>query len=134
MRAEQDASGPIYDGPFFRVGQFRRGPKHPNFGGPHQIGGALLVFPRTSVIITHAGQDPVVADPNVVMFYNDGQIYSRGKISEQGDFCDWFAFNPKLVTDAIRRYDPHVDDHPLTPFNFPMARATQPAMCCKGWS
>jgi len=116
MRADQDASGPIYDGSVFRIGQFRREPKHPNFGGPHQIGGVLLVFPRTSVTITHAGKDPVVADPNVVMFYNHGQVYSRSKLSEKGDLCEWFGFDPGLVADAIRPFDAHVDDRPLQPF------------------
>lgn len=118
MRKEQDASGPIYDGSWFRIGRFRREPKDPDFGGPHQVGGALVVFPRTSVTITHAGKDPVVAGPNIVMFYNHGQIYSREKISEKGDLCEWFGFDPKLVADAIRPFDPFVDDHPFEPFQF----------------
>jgi AraC-like DNA-binding protein len=118
MRADQDASRPIYDGSFFRIGQFRRGPKHPNFSGPHWSGGTLIVFPRTSVTITHAGKAPVVADPNVIMFYNNGQIYSRGKLSEAGDLCEWFGFGSELVADAIRSFDPYVDDHPFEPFQF----------------
>ena len=118
MRADQDASGPIYDGAFFRIGQFRRGPKHPNFSGPHWSGSTLIVFPRTSVTITHLGKAPVVADPNVVMFYNHGQIYSRGKLSEAGDLCEWFGFGSQLVADAIRSFDAHVDDHPFEPFQF----------------
>lgn len=118
MREDQDTSRRIYDGTFFRIGQFRRGPKHPNFSGPHQIGGTLIVFPRTSVVITHAGKNPVVADPNTVMFYNDRQVYSRGKLSDQGDLCEWFAFDPKLAADAIRSFDTRVDDHPLEPFPF----------------
>lgn len=118
MRADQDASGPIYDGAFFRVGQFRRGPKHPNFNGPHWCGGTLIVFPRTSVTITHLGKAPVVADPNVVMFYNPGQIYSRGVLSEAGDLCEWFGFGSELVADAVRSFDAHVGDHPFEPFQF----------------
>lgn len=118
MREDQDTTRRIYNGPFFSIGQFRRGPKHPNFGGPHQIGGTLIVFPRTSVTITHAGKGPVVADPNTVMFYNDGQVYSRGKLSDKGDLCEWFGFDHKLVTDAIRSFDAYVDDHPMQPFQF----------------
>lgn len=118
MQADQDASGPIYDGAFFRVGQFRRGPRHPNFSGPHWCNGTLIVFPRTSVIITHLGKAPVVADPNVVMFYNPGQIYSRGKLSEAGDLCEWFGFGSELVAEAIGSFDAHVGDHPFEPFKF----------------
>ena len=118
MQADQDASRRIYEGTFVWIGQFRRGPRHANFGGPHQIGGTLLVFPRTSVTITHAGQAPVIADQNTVMFYNHGQVYSRSKVSERGDFCEWFGFDPQLVADAIRSFDPDVDDHPFEPFSF----------------
>lgn len=118
MREDQDASRRIYDGAFFSVGQFRRGPKHPNFGGPHQVGGTLIVFPRTSVTITHAGKEPVLADPNTVMFYNDGQVYSRAKLSDKGDLCEWFGFDHKLVADAIRSFDAHVDDRRCKPFQF----------------
>ena len=78
----------------------------------------LIVFPRTSVTITHLGRDSVVADPNVVMFYNLGQIYSRGVLSEAGDLCEWFGFGPELVADAIRSFDPSVDDRPFEPFQF----------------
>ena len=52
------------------------------------------------------------------MFYNYGQIYSRGKISERGDLCEWFDFNLNLVADAIRSFDPHVDDRPFAPYSF----------------
>lgn len=116
MRPDQDESKAIYRGAFFTIGQFRRGPDHSNFRGPHQIGGTLLVFPRTGVLITHAGKQSVVADPNTVMFYNDGQVYSRHKLSEKGDLCDWFGFDSRLVADAIRPFDAHVDDRPCHPF------------------
>ncbi len=119
MRDDQDASRSIYDGSFFRIGQFRRGPKHSNFTGPHVAGSALIVFPRTSVTITHAGKKPVVADPNVVMFYNDRQVYSRGRLSEKGDLCDWFGFKSELIAQAVQPFDEYVSDHPQQPFQFP---------------
>jgi AraC-like DNA-binding protein len=118
MREDEDATRRIYSGTYFAVGQFRRGPKHPDFCGPHLIGGTLVVFPRTSVTITYAGKKPVTADPNTVMFYNDGQIYSRNKLSNRGDLCEWFGFDPKLVADAIRAFDARVDDRPVQPFLF----------------
>ena len=77
-----------------------------------------MVFPRTSVTITHVGKAPVVADPNIVMFYNDGQVYSRGKLSDKGDLCEWFGLAHELIADAIRPFDAHVDDHPCAPFRF----------------
>jgi AraC family transcriptional regulator len=77
-----------------------------------------MVFPRTSVTITHAGKAAVVADPNIVMFYNRGQIYTRGKLSDKGDLCEWFSVDPGLVADALRPFDEYVDDHPCKPFSF----------------
>lgn len=118
MHADEDASRVLFCGKYFLIGQFRRGPKHPDFGGPHQTGASLMVFPRTSVTITHADKPTVVADTNTVMFYNKGQLYSRGKLSEQGDICDTFGFDHQLVTDAVRPFNTHVDDHPLKPFEF----------------
>ena len=117
MRPDEDASRLIYEGTSISIGQFRRGPRHSNFGGPHRIGGTLMVFPRTSVTITHAGKAPVVADTNTVMFYNDGQVYSRAKLSDKGDLCEWFQIDPRLVADAVRIFDAHVDDHPCEPFS-----------------
>ena len=74
------------------IGLFRVKPWQPNFTDSGLTKAYLLVFPRTSVTITHAGREPVVTSTNVVMFYNRGQEYRRGKVSEQGDVCEWFAF------------------------------------------
>jgi AraC family transcriptional regulator len=118
IRADQDASRVIYEGTLFRIGQFRRGPKHPNFGGPHTNGGSLMVFPRTSVLIQHAGKPQIVADPNTVVFYNHGQEYIRSQLSDKGDLCDWFGFSYETIADAIRPFDPYVDDRLTQPFSF----------------
>lgn len=118
MREDQGANIVIYQGSFLSIGQFRAGPNHSKFNGTHQIGGTLMVFPRTSVIIKHAGQEAVVADLNMVMFYNDGQVYSREKLSDKGDLCEWFKFDAGIVAEGIRSFDPFVDDHPCQPFQF----------------
>ncbi len=107
-----------YEGQMMVVGTFFCPPSHPRFQDTGPIDGYTIVFPRTSVTITHDGRAPVVADPNVVMFYNQGQLYRRGKISEQGDLCDWLGFGRTAVIEAIRTHDPTVDERWLTPFNF----------------
>jgi len=108
----------LFASDLLQVGAFRCPTSYPWFENTGPISDYLIVFPRTSVIITHEGQAPVVADPNVVMFYNKGQHYRRGKLSERGDLCDWFAFRPRAVVDTIRLYDPTVDDHWEKPFIF----------------
>jgi AraC-like DNA-binding protein len=107
-----------YEGQAMVIGTFFCPPTHPRFPDTGPIGGYTIVFPRTSVTITHDGRPPIVADPNVVMFYNQGQLYRRGKISEQGDLCDWFGFGQTAVIEAIRTHDPTVDERWLTPFCF----------------
>jgi AraC family transcriptional regulator len=102
----------IYEGRQVGIGQFMCPVTAPNFAdtGPIQ-NGPIIVFPRIGVEITHAGHAPIVADPNTVVFYNDGQEYRRGKVSPQGDRCEWFAFAPALVREVVSQVDPTAADH-----------------------
>lgn len=59
-----------------------------------------------------------VANPNVVTFYNAGQVYWRNPISLEGDRCDWFGVEAGLVRDALRRFDSGVGDRPERLFQF----------------
>ena len=102
-----------------RIGAFRRYPWETSFENTGPIGGFLLVFPRTSVVIQHAGRAPVVADPTRVMLYNRGQEYRRAAVSAEGDRCDWFAVAPEIARDVVRAFDPAVDDCPERPFHAP---------------
>lgn len=108
---------PIYETRLIRVGLFRCHPDHPRFEDSGAIESHLLVFPRTSVYIQHEGGEKIVTGPNVVMFYNRGQVYRRYVISERGDHCEWFAFDRDLVLDALRPYDGKVEAHPEHPFH-----------------
>lgn len=100
------------------IGTFHCPVTDPIFNHAGKIDGYTIVFPRTSVTITQDGRRPVVADPNVVMFYNKGQAYERGKVSEEGDMCDWFGFDRTAVIDAVRTVDPSVEERRLQPFCF----------------
>jgi AraC family transcriptional regulator len=107
---------PIYQTNLLSVGLFRCHPGHPMFEDSGPIKGDLLVFPRTSVYIQHVSGEPIVTSPNVVMFYNTGQVYRRYKISERGDHCEWFAFDRKVILDALQAFDAKIDIHPDQPF------------------
>ena len=102
--------------PLVTVGLFRCRPWEPWFEDSGPIGNHIIVFPRTGVLITHAGREPVVANPNVVMFYNRGQVYRRGKLSERGDLCEWFAFDHQVIADVLRPHDRGVEDRVDRPF------------------
>lgn len=108
----------IFDSQFLQIGIFRCPPWHEYFYRPGITDECLLVFPRTSVYITHVDQQPVLANPNVVMFYNEGQLYHRGKLSDRGDLCDWFAFKPEAIASTLHLYDPAAIDRMEQPFVF----------------
>jgi len=63
-----------------QIGRFRCRPDDPKFANSGPIRGWLLVFPRTSVWIRHAGKSPVLADPSRVMLYNRGQEYTADRL------------------------------------------------------
>jgi AraC-like DNA-binding protein len=108
----------IYKSELVEIGLFRCPPAYPDFHYAGRITGNLLVFPRTSVRITQAGREPVIANPNVVMYYNLGQPYRRDKVSERGDHCEWFSFSTQVVIDALSLFDRRIVKHPEQPFTF----------------
>ena len=108
----------VYEGKLLRVGAFRCPLDDPKFNNSGLIGSHLVVFPRTSIAITHAGGEPIIANPNVVMFYNKDQVYYRKAISERGDKCEWYDFHPQVLLDALSIYDPVVLEHLEHPFTF----------------
>jgi hypothetical protein len=95
----------LYNDPVIHIGTFRLPGMMPHFDRWRIVLGNLMVFPRTSVRIFYAGWEDVVADPNVVMFYNKGQEYRREKISDRGDLCEWFHFSDDVLANALKRYD-----------------------------
>lgn len=100
------------------IGTFYCPPWHPQFNDSGPIGGWLIVFPHSSVIITQEGRKPFVADLNTTVFYNQHQTYRRDKLSEKGDLSHWFSFHPDLVMAALEPYDPSVCERPRHPFPF----------------
>jgi AraC family transcriptional regulator len=112
----EDPDIPIYQTKMINIGLFRCHPEHPLFEDSGPIQGNLLVFPRTSVAIQHAGSEPIVASPNIVMFYNRGQVYRRYRISERGDHCEWFGYESQVMMDALRPFDRDIEAHAEKPF------------------
>lgn len=99
-----------------RLGLWRCPSGHPRFENTGPIEQYLLVFPGTRVSITHAGGRPIRADRTLVLFYNRGQEYRRGRISPEGDFCQWIAVPPEWVVEAVRPFEPRVMDRVDRPF------------------
>jgi AraC family transcriptional regulator len=105
------------------IGQFRCEVDQPMFRDSGPIARSIVVFPRTSVWITHEKSKPFVADPNVVTIYNRGQRYERRPISADGDCCDWFAVSDELARDIVAAFDPR-DAESDGVFRFESAHST----------
>ncbi len=113
----------VFDSGLVRIGAFRCEPAHPSFHDTGPAENCCFVFPRTAVEIQHEHEPAFVANPNVVTFYNAGQNYGRNAISPEGDHCDWFGVEPRLVRDAVKAFDPRVDDRAERPFLLTHGRA-----------
>jgi len=74
--------------PFAAVGEFRCPPDDRAWREANVIGDrAHVVFPRTPVVIRHAGREPVLATANHAMLYDAHQRYERELRSAAGDDC-----------------------------------------------
>jgi AraC family transcriptional regulator len=102
-----------------RMGRFEVAPTHANFAREGQMRRHEFVFPRTSVWIEHPGRRPFVADPTTVTFYNREEPYARRMLDPQGDRCDWYALDERVLEDAVREIDPWIAERPDRPFRFP---------------
>ncbi len=80
------------------VGEFHCLPDDPAWSQENSVGpGRHVVFPRTGVLIAQEGRDPVVADPNHVVLYEDHQTYRRELVSARGDHCVFVIPSPALL-------------------------------------
>jgi AraC family transcriptional regulator len=108
----------LFDSPVLLAGRFRASVGDPRFPDTGPIWNHIFVFPRTAVEIRPAGAEAFVADPNVVVFYNRGQLYTRVAISEDGDRCEWFAFRDAVVLEAVGLFNGAAAGRPDRPFPF----------------
>lgn len=87
------------------VGSHRLPASDPRFESYGPASAFFLVFPRTSTLIEHAGGQTFVGSPAVAPLYNRGQEYRRRRISDEGDFCDWFAIAPEALREVVAQFD-----------------------------
>jgi AraC-like DNA-binding protein len=88
----------LYSGGLISVGIFVCPPEHPRWRGVNVNGDEPLVaFPGTSVVIQHVGREPVLANPNHVIFYAPGTRYRRVLHDERGDRCVFVSFRRQIL-------------------------------------
>jgi len=123
LRVHEELDRVVFESDMVRIGAFRCHPDNPSFQNTGPAQNYCFVFPRTAVEIQHEHEPAFVANPNVVTFYNAGQVYWRNPISPEGDRCDWFGVEAGVIRDTIRGFHPEVDDRPEQLFQ-----------CSRGWS
>ena len=127
LRVQEEVDRVVFETDLVRIGAFRCHPDHPSFQDTGPAQNYCFVFPRTAVEIQHEHESAFVANPNVVTFYNAGQVYWRNPISPEGDRCDWFGVDAGLLRDALRGFDSAVDDRAEHVFQF--SRGWSDAQC-----
>lgn len=95
----------LFAGETLAVGTHRLPADDPRFESYGPTSAFLLVFPRSTTMIEHAGGEPFVGSPAVATLYNRGQEYRRRRISAEGDFCDWFAIAPATLREVVANFD-----------------------------
>ena len=68
--------------------------------------------------IAHEGEDGFVAGPELVTYYNQGQVYRRDSVNGSPDRCEWFAFGPDVLSDALASLDRQSAEQTMAPFRF----------------
>ncbi|HWL84821.1 MAG TPA: helix-turn-helix transcriptional regulator [Polyangiaceae bacterium] len=119
LPSRADRVGPeevVFQQGALRVGQFRCSSNNQHFRDSGPTSGWLLSFPRLPVVVAHAGDEAIVADPSIVKFYNRDQEFRREALCPEGDACEWFSYDVATVSAAVQPYDPAAANRPGRPF------------------
>jgi hypothetical protein len=92
----------LHQGPRFELGEFRCAPGDSRWRCENVIGRlSIAAFPITSVVIRHDGADPLLANPNHVVFYRERQRYHRVLHDARGDHCLFVGFDARAAADVL---------------------------------
>jgi AraC-like DNA-binding protein len=70
---------------------------------PEWTAATALVFPYRGTFLRHVGDETVVADPNVLLFFNAGEEYRISHPVEGGDACLSIVVAPALLRELVPR-------------------------------
>ena len=113
----------LYRSALFGIGRFAAPASAPGFATAGEIVAPVVVFPRRSVWIRHAGGEAFVADAHTATLYNVGQHYRRAAISGDGDVSDWFRVSAPVLAEVLGAAGERAED-PDAPFTRPWVAAS----------
>ena len=92
----------LYRSRLFTLGEFRCPPESSRWREVNVNGlRPLVAFPGTSVVIHQQRREPVLANPNHVIFYGSGERYRRLLHDERGDHCLFVEIDPTLLSGDV---------------------------------
>src|SRR5689334_22715846 len=119
-------SAQLFASPLVTISDWRCRGTESHFGSEEESSGYVLVFPRTGLYVERrAGNDPVVADPSRVLFFNAGDVYRVAHPVSGGDDCSAIRFNGKALLDFVRQNAPSAEED-TSPFHLPSVGSTNP--------
>jgi AraC family transcriptional regulator len=71
-----------------------------------------IVFPRSGMFLKRVAGREFVAEPNHILFFNQGEPYHVAHPVDGGDNCSVFEFRARLLLEAIGSYQPRIKEHP----------------------
>jgi AraC-like DNA-binding protein len=89
----------------FEIGEFHCAPGNWRWRCVNAVGEgdySYLAFPRTSVLIQQIGHEPILANPNHVLFYRRGQRFLRTLHDPRGDHCTFVRIAPEPLAELLR--------------------------------
>lgn len=104
-----DASPPTFDvrplleTPIARVSDVICGGECRHKSATERATATALVFPYRGTFLRHVGDETVVADPNVLLFFNAGEDYQISHPVEGGDACLSIVIAPALLRELVPR-------------------------------
>lgn len=108
---ERSPSSWVFRGSEVRIGAFRCPAWHSLWRVDNLIeDGPEIVFARNPVRIRRDRGGDEVADSTRVMLYNQGEVYRRERVVDDGERADWFSFSPEAIAGALDGVDPSVRD------------------------
>lgn len=106
----------LYEGTTATIGYTRCRPRDASVGAERCVDATVFGFPRRGVFSIHAGGKPTTVDTSMALFHNRGDTFRTSHPGGIGDDVMWMTVSAETVCDAIREFDPGVDERGDTPF------------------
>lgn len=124
--ANSDVQRVLFEHQGLSICRFHCPAEHRRWRRENQIvDGHNVAFPEVPVEIRHCGLPATLADPNVAVLYNDGDVFQRRSLHPSGDRANVFLFGVDHLLAALAPFEPDAQpEKPLSRRVGPVRAAT----------